>query len=336
MSKFEQWNIGRTLSRRNFMAGTGAALLAAGVPLNSAKAEGRIVVYSTTLPPIQKRVADAFTRKTGIEVQSLRLTTSPLAQRFLAEQQAGQYLCDVITLGNDIFYRQISEQGLLLDIADMPVVKALPDLWRKSDKYVMIMYGPQSIAYNTQIVKGDAIPKTWEDVLRPEFEGKLIMADPRANETIVGFLNMLHNAYGDEFLKKLGAQKPRLVASVPQGVEQIIAGDGSVLLPCLAMNLVQYEGKNAPVACIPTPSPTNGTYFFSGIAKNAPNPEGARLWFEYLLSAEGQELLCKDNGVSPLGQIPGSLQPADDLVDFDLAKALEKARQLYDLLGFAA
>lgn len=331
-------NVGRLasvpLSRRQILAGAAAVGAAGFIP--PAQAAGGIVVYSTTLPPIQKRLSEAFTKKTGITVQSLRLTTSPLAQRFLAEQKAGQYICDVVTLGHDEFFREVSAAGLLANIEDVPGVSTLPQAWRPGSQFSMILVAPHSVAYNTNLVKGDSIPTGWQDVLKPEFTGQIIFPDPRANETLVSILVTLQEAYGDDFLRKLGEQKLRLVPAIPQGVEQVIGGEAKLMVPCLAMNLVQYQGTSAPIALIPTPSPTDGTYFYSAIAANAPNMEGARKWYEFVLSREGQEIICKDNGVSPLGEIPGSLKAPANFLKHDLKEALKRASHIYDLLGLKA
>lgn len=322
------------LSRRQLLAGA-AAVGALGLTPRVRAAEG-IVVYSTTLPPIQKRLTEAFTRKTGITVQSLRLTTSPLAQRFLAEQKASQHICDVVTLGHDEFFRDISEAGLLANIDDIPGVADLKPAWRPGKQFAMILFAPHSIAYNTKLVTGSSIPAGWQDVLRSEFTGQIIFPDPRANETLISVLVTLQEAYGDDFLRKLGEQKLRLVPAIPQGVEQVIGGEAKLMVPCLAMNLVQYQDSSAPIRLIPTPSPTDGTYFYSGIAANAPNKDGARKWYEFVLSREGQEILCKDNGVSPLGEIPGSLKPPENFVKHDLKEALKRSSHIYDLLGLNA
>lgn len=324
-------------SRRNVL-GTIAAGAAIGLMGGSRPSFGadRLVVYSTTLPPIQKRLADAFTAKTGIPVQSVRLPTSPLAQRFLAEQKSGQFVCDIITLGHDIFFREISEAGLLAGIDDIPGVKDVPAEWRPGPRFTTILVAPHSIGYNTNLVKGASIPTTWADALKPEFRGQIIFADPRANEPIVEFLATLHDAFGDELIRKLGQQKPRYVPAIPQGVEQVIAGEAKLYMPALAMNLVQYKEVNAPISIIPTPSPTNGTYFFSGISANAPNKVGARLWYEFVLSREGQKIICKDNGISPLGEIPGSLKAPASLVSPNLKESIKKSTRIYDLLGLSA
>lgn len=327
------------LSRRSLLSAAGAGGLAvlAGARPAFARGSGRLVVYSTTLPPIQKRLVEAFTQETGIQVQSLRLPTSPLAQRFLAEQKAGQHLCDVITLGHDIFFEEISSQGMLDDIDDIPGVSGVPAAWRPGRQYVTIMTGPHTIGYNTNLVTGSSIPAAWTDILKPEFKDQIIFADPRANEPIILFLVTLHDAFGDEFFVRLRAQNPLMVPSVPRGLESVIAGEAKLMVPALAMNLIQYAGSNPPVAIVPTPSPTNGTYFFSGIVSTAPNKAEARLWYEFVLSPEGQAILCKDNGVSPLGDgIPGSLKAPQNLVSPDLEQSIKRAGHLYDLLGLAA
>lgn len=325
-------------SRRTFMSAVGALGVSAVIgsrPASSA-GSGRIVVYSTTLPPIQRQLTAAFTAKTGIDVQSLRLVNNPLAQRFLAEQQAKQYVCDVVTLGIDTFYEEISKAGYLAPIDDIPGVSTLPAEWRPGKHYVNILVAPLSIGYNTNTVKDPSSLKGWQDLLRPEFREQIIMADPRSNDSILAFLNMLHVQYGDEFMRALGAQKPKLVPTVPQGVEQVIAGEARIILPCLAMNLLQYRASKAPIEIISAPAPTQGTYFFTGVAANAPNMEGARAWLSFILSQEGQEILCRDNGVSPLGRIPGSLEPVGALDKIDIPSALKNAGRIYDLLALSA
>lgn len=325
-------------SRRTVLQGFafGGAGLILGHSRARASESRQLVVYSTYLPSIQKKLSEAFADRTGTTVQTLRLTNNALAQRFLAEQKAHQYLCDVITLGNDVFFDGLSKEGLLTEIDDVPGVSSLAKNWRPGKQFVMTSYSPDSIGYNTRTVTGGSVPKSWQDILKPEFTGQIIMPDPRANDTLVAFLVMLKDAFGPDFLRKLGQQKPKLVPTVPQGVELVIAGDAKIILPCLAMNLVQYQGTGAPIAITPTPSPTDVEPFYCGIAANAPNKEGARKWLAFVLSPDGQEILCRDNGVSPLGQIPGALNAPAGVIWPDLAAAVKEAGSIYDLLGLSA
>jgi iron(III) transport system substrate-binding protein len=330
--------ISRPLSRRRFVTTAGVAAFAtvASPYVVRAADPGTLVVYSTTFPSVQRQLGEVFKRNTGIEVRSLRLSSSPLAQRFITEQKAQQFTCDILTLGDAIFFHDISKAGLLADIDDIPNVSNLPATWRPGKRFVRILIGPHSIGYNTNLVTGALIPTGWLDMLKPEFTNQIILADPRANEYVILFFTMLRDTFGDDYLRKLGEQKPRWVPNVPQAVDRIIGGEAEIYMPALAMNLIQYEGSNPPTAIIPTPTPTNGTNFFCGIVGNAPNKVGARKWYEFILSEEGQEILAHENGISPLGDIPGSLKMPEKFVEPDLATALKNAARLYDLLGLSA
>lgn len=325
------------LRRRTFLKTSGAmAVLAVGGVAPKVHADsGSIVVYSTTMTPVQRKMEAAFTAKTGIRVQSIRLINNPLAQRFLSEQNAGQYLCDVITLGLEAFFQDAAQKQLIVDLSAIANISGISSTWRPDKHYVNIAMAPQTIGYNTRKVTGNLIPKSWADVLRPEFAGQVIMPDPRANDTGVAFLDMLHEQYGDDFIRRLG-KGLKLAPTLQPAVEQVLAGGASIILPCLAMALIQYEGTSAPISTVPSLSPTTAQNFYSGIATHAPNPQGAAAWMNFTLSREGQEILNKGISVSPLGKIPGSLDAPAVVKQSDTTKSMKKADLLFDLLGLPA
>lgn len=321
------------------LAAAGPALLAAcsspssSKPKSSAKS---IVVYSTTLQPIQAKLAAAFQKKTGIAVQSLRLTTSPLEQRFQTEQTSGHYVADILTCGDNVFLDTAAQKGWIANVSSLPSVKTLPSSWRPSSYYTLITIGPDSLAYNTNTVTGSSVPSQWTDVLRPEFKGQIYMPDPRQNDVILPWLVNLQKAFGNDFIVKLGQQKPTMVTATQDGVQQVVSGNGKLVVPCLAMNLVQYIGTSAPIKVISPPTPDDSVSFFSAIAAHAPNPDGARQWYEYTLSSEGQQILNDGVGISPLGLIPGSLKPPAQLSNPSLAAAIKEGPQLFSMLGLSA
>jgi iron(III) transport system substrate-binding protein len=323
-------------TRRRLIAGLGAIPL---VKATSAfgQSQNRVVVYSTTHPAIQTKLATTFKNRTGIEVQSLRLNSSAMAQRFLTEQKAKQYLCDVVTLGSDVFFKAISQEGLLRDLSTRNVVSSLKADWRPGRHFVMITAAPAGIAYHKQSVSGASIPKGWKDLLRPEFKGQMILTDPRMNENLVPFLVILQQAYGDDFLRELGRQDLKLVPVTQQGIEQLAAGEAKIVFPCNPGNLTRYEGQDAPIKLVDDVYPTQWTPFYSGIPTNAPNQAAAEQWFDYVLSDEGQKILCDRVSVSPIGNIPGALpQPSGKIENPDTAESLKMAPKLFDLLGLPA
>lgn len=327
------------LNRRQALIGLAVAgtALAAPVFVGKARAAGSIAVYSTTHPAIQAKLSEAFTAKTGIAVQSLRLNSAALAQRFLAEQAGGQHICDVFTQGNDILLRKITAEGMLISLADRPGVASLSTFWRPDDHYILVTASPGGIAYNPKLVPADLVPADWSDLIKPEFKGKIILTDPRNSETLVPFVLLLRDEFGDDFLRKLGQQDLKLVPVTQQGVEQVAAGEAWMVLPCNPGNLERYEGRDAPVKLAPMPPTPNWTSYFTAIPKTAPNMEGATAWFDYTMSREGQEILCANVSVSPLDDVPGALpKPMGELKDPDIERALKHSRELFDLLGLPA
>ena len=73
---------------------------------------------------------------------------------------------------------------------------------------------------------------------------------------------------------------------------KIAAGERAIMSDGTEYNVLLLKASGAPVDVI---YPTEGTPLVigpSGVMKNAPNPNAARLFQSYLFSAEGQQLLC--------------------------------------------
>lgn len=338
------------LKTMGVLAGAGAALSAIpGCSSSSGSSGGgggggdSIVVYSTTLPEVQADLAAKFTEQTGIKVKSLRLATGLLSQRFLKEQQAGQYANDILTLGDELFIADMGERGLLSDISGYPGVSALPDDWKDLPYSATLTKAPDSIGYNTDLVSDDQVPREWTDLLRPEFKGQIILPDPRNNQVLMGeFFLSITSKYGEDFVEKLGRQDLILTPTAPPGLAKVAAGDAKLVLATPAMNLTDYVGKNAPVDVVaPAPSPTNAIFFYLTVPKHAPNPEGARKWVEFVLSETGQELVNNYKGLpigaSPLGPgVKGSLPPADSIVKPSPEEAKAQMPKFLRMMGLGS
>ncbi|WP_114906525.1 ABC transporter substrate-binding protein [Ornithinimicrobium murale] len=354
--KFAVPGAGLTFDRRQVLQGlsalAGAGILGglAGCGGDSSSTTGgssddgggssRLVVYATTVPPVQERLAAGFTAKTGIPVESLRLATGALAQRFMEEQRAGQHTADIITLGDPLVFRDLVAQDMLRDLTTVENYNAIPAEWDPQEKRILFSQSPETILYNTDAVAEDEVPTGWGDLLDSRFKGEILMADPRNNQTSQGRLFlMIHSAYGDEFFTELAKQEVRLTPNAPAATETVAAGGGSIAFPGLDMNLLPFVETKAPIATIPrAPSPTHMLYFYSGMVNSGPNPEAAEQWISYILSEEGQQLVNDGVGVSFYGpdKIKGSLPMPDTLVDPSPEEALESLPRFLELLNIGA
>lgn len=330
---------GSGIDRRRFLAGTGALLGAgalAGVLPGAARAQTPgLVIYSTTHPAIQANLNAAFTEKTGVEVMSMRLNSSGIAQRFMAEYRAGQHLCDILTLGNDIFLNELKDDGGIIDLSDSAWYGDLAPFWRPSTHFVRTNASPGGIAYNPRLIDAATSPRSWADLLRPEYRGNMVLTDPRVNDSFLTFPALLRHVMGDDYLAALGQQDLALVPVTSQGVEQVISGERAIVFPCNPGNLELYAGQGViELNHVDTPYWTS---YFGSIPTRAPHPEEARAYMDFLMSVEGQEILCKDVAVSPLANVPGAIPtPEGELIEVSIETALAERDDLFDLLNLPA
>jgi iron(III) transport system substrate-binding protein len=274
-----------------------------------------ITIYTAANVDVMKLLTTQFEKDTGVKANVYRDSSGLVAQRFLKEQQANQHVCDVVDIGDLQFLKDVGGRGYLADISDFPGVADIPAEWKSLPYYVLENQQAQTIAYNTDLVKGDLIPKSWTDLLKPEFKGKIAMADPRNNvDTTGAFLLGIVSKYGFDWLSGMGKQNIQFSPSAPPALAKVASGDVMVSLPTLAQNVVTYAEKDAPVQIVAPPlAPTTATPRAVAIAKNAPNAEAARLWATYCLSVEGQTTMNVYKnvsiGVSPLGadKVKGSV-----------------------------
>lgn len=277
----------------------------------------KLSIYTAANVDVMRLMTAQFEQMTGVKSSIYRDSSGLVAQRFLKEQQAGQHACDILDVGDLQFLGDMGKRGYLADISNYPSVAAIPDDWKGLPYYVTENKQAQTIAYNTDMVKGDLIPKTWADLLKPEFKGKIAMADPRNNvDTTGAFILAIVSKYGWDWLANLGKQDVQFSPSAPPALAKVASGDAMVSLPTLAQNVVTYAEKNAPVQIVnPALAPTTVNAKSVSVASHAPNPDAARAWVGYALSVQGQLTMnvYKDVaiGVSPLGtdKVKGSAAP---------------------------
>lgn len=282
---------------------TDAKLIAA------AKAEGKLSFYGSSSVAALKSDAEAFQAAYGIQTTYQQIVSGPLTARVDQEIRSGRILADVIiTADRYAFYRWIADG----QIAQLPADIKFPD---RTDHIAQVQAVYQGLFFNKNLVQGADIPKTWNDLLNPKFQGKIALGSPRISPAYSELYYALWKdpKYGEAFLQKLAAQKPRMVQSPPLVAQLVNSGEALV-----GFTALPYEAVN-----ILTPNPTapiDYTYLdiitlapsFIGINAKAQNPNAARLFAAYMLSPAGQ--VAHNGGgraSSLLGNLPGTLAAPD-------------------------
>ncbi len=272
-------------------AGADAALVAA------ATKEGALVWYSTLIVnQITRPLALAFEKKyPGIKVQYSRATSSDVALKITNEARAGRLQADVFDGTNTI--DPLQDAGLvepyLVDAA-----KSYPQdyrdkagLWTTMNVYFL------TVGYNTDLVKGADIPKTYDDLLNPKWAGKMAWTTDPTSSGPPGFIQNILAVKGKEtgmdYLSKLAAQKPvNIPASQRVVLDKVIAGEFPIGLMIFNHHVAISAEKAAPIAWART-EPLVATANLLSIVKGAPHPNAAKLFVEYVLSEEGQREVAK-------------------------------------------
>ncbi|MBI3964565.1 MAG: extracellular solute-binding protein, partial [Chloroflexi bacterium] len=241
----------------------------------AAKREGTVTLYTSAAPSLLKPLNDGFQSKYGIKVEMVRAASGPLTTRFAGEAEANKVVADVLQTSDTAFYDQAVQKGWLAKSDGLPAAAEWPpEFWDGTGALSAI--GVTGITVNTNKVKPADEPKGWQELLDPKWKGQILLVDPRNVALWLAWLQLLQDNYGEQYLQKLGQQNLRLVASSVPGVQQLAAGEGSVIVPASHWTITELEQKDAPVKWVPA-EPTTGVEQIIGIVAKAPHPNAAKL-----------------------------------------------------------
>ena len=259
-----------------------------------AKAEGKVVWYTSLAGGSYKEIAEVFEKKySGVKVESFRASGSELTVKLEEETKARRHIADAIetTEGNLMFMRD----GKLLRPYSSPHLKSYPDdakepagkglyYWALArESYIGFMY-------NKALVQKGILPKNFDTLLNPELKGRMGIS---VGETSGKILGAMIRSKGEEFVKKLKSQEIRLYSIDAPALVNVIASGEIVASPAIFQtHTLLAASKGAPLEWVPMDLvPTNvGS---AAVAANPPHPHGALLMADFLLSPDGQAVLEK-------------------------------------------
>jgi len=290
-----------------------AAAAALEALIKAAKAEGELTYYSAQTENVPRRVSAAFQAKYGINAKFVRFNSVLLQQRYAGDAEAGNFAADmIINSGDAITYAQNGiAKGWMEPVATagIPVLLSgeFPARFNKNVTAI-IQLSPWGIAYNSDKIKGADIPKDWTDLLNPKWKGQILLPDPRASDAYIDHWALLFDKYGESFFTKLREQGWRLYASGVPATQALGAGEGSIQVPTVGPQVQGVKDKGAPVAMI-IPDMAVGVEQHVTLTARAKskNPNAGRLFANYVMSPEGNQVFNADPGQAPVYALGSSL-----------------------------
>ncbi len=339
------------LKRRQWLATTAAASLARplhadelpGV-IEGARKEGKIAFANSISVAGFPRFLDAFTAKYPFIDAKAGLYSAPTGRvlaRVEGEMKANALSFDVLHVASLAPYLAMSRQGLLADYVS-PETRAYPATARDRGQWTTARIVGVIMAYNKNNLPADQAPKSWADLLQPRFAGRKLVIQDSAAGTCFNQMYMLGKTLGPDFLKRLGAQKPIIVPTTAQLIDLLVRNEALVGATVDHYRAFEPDAMKAGIVGV---YPTEGMPLATApiaIFRNAPHPNAARLFVDFVLSEAGQIMLnteifgvysMRQGIVPPAGQLP--LEQTRPMVPTDLAdyeKAAANFPETFDTL----
>jgi iron(III) transport system substrate-binding protein len=298
-----------------------------------AKKEGEVSLYLSTNLTDANGMMQRFKQKYPfVNVGLFRADNEKLLNRILTEASAGKFTADVILISS--FEVRVLMQKKLLQKYLTSESRFYPEGFTDKDGYWTSVYSiPRVLAYNTKLVRPDAAPKSYDDLLQPKWKGNLGLSDS-AVLWYAGFLKFYGDEKGREYMKKLSAQKPAFRDSETV-ISQLLAAGEFPLGVTYSHQVVSLKKKGAPVDWIRTMRPIVTGLKPISLSSKATHPNAGKLFIDFVLSKEGQELIRSFNRLPGRADVPSELKddaplyPADPLWGDSYGKYVEEFREIF-------
>ena len=272
-----------------------------------ARREGVVVLYTSLAPTESRPLAEAFEKKYGVRVELWRALSDKVVQRVLTEAQARRHAVDVVeTNGPEM--EMLAREKVLAEfhsphIEDLPPAAIPAHRTWFPDRMNFFVVG-----YNTTQVQRSEIPAGYEGFAEPRWRGRIGLEATDA-EWMATLVKTWGEEKGMDYFRRLSAMKPDVRKGHVLLAELVAAGEVPVALTLYNSNVVSLKRKGAPIDFVPV-QPVAARPQGIGIARNAPHPNAAVLFADYVLSPEGQRLF------ESLGRVPASTRVRSDLNNF--------------------
>ncbi|MBI4331585.1 MAG: extracellular solute-binding protein [Chloroflexi bacterium] len=279
--------------------------------LATAKKEGQVNIYSGYGPEWRDAFAEVMARRYSIVLDSFSAKTDEVIERVMTEQRYKTYNADLLpVISLNTFLGSVKPADILQPLDRALILPEVTDpkawwrgrlTWFDPDRKTVLVireFVSPPMVVNTDMVKPGQL-ETWEDLLNPNWKGKIVLSDPTT--TGGGRSLMIMLAYGMrdwDYIRALVKQEPILSRDNRQMVEWVAKAKYPVAIGASKETVTQFQMAGSPIKYV---SPPGVGYLSIGSGtitqpKNAPHPNAAKVFINFFLSKEGQTLSSKLTG----------------------------------------
>ena len=273
----------------------------------AARQEGSVTFY-TSIPEKDMAVLAAdFEKRYGVKVQVWRASTLKVVQRLLTETQAGRWNFDAVDISSpemEILY----QEKLLQEVRSELHRDVIPETLMAHRGWAPQFLSVFVQAYNTNAVKKEELPKSYQDLADPRWKGRLGV-EANDQEWYCGLLKHMGEEKVTKLFRQIVDTNGWSVRSGHSLLSNLVAsGEVPLALTVYSYMADQAKQKGAPVewfAIEPLIGRSNGI----GVSRRPPHPNAALLFYEFMIG-EAQPLMVKMNYLSPLRKLAFDMKGA--------------------------
>ena len=253
----------------------------------AAKKEGSLTLYTTIAEKDLPAIVKPFEEKYGVKVNVWRAGTDKVLQRAISEARAKRYTMDAVHFGAPEM-EALAREKILLPVTSPAHKDLQPGSVPAHREWAATILSVWVQAYNTDAIRKQDLPKTYKDLLDPKWKGKLGI-ESKNDDWFATVVNLMGGEpQGVKYFQDLVATNglsPRHGHTLLTNM--VVSGEVPLALTVYSYMPEQAKKKGAPIdwfAIEPAVARANAV----GVARNAPHPNAALLFYEYLLGPDGQ------------------------------------------------
>jgi iron(III) transport system substrate-binding protein len=295
--------------------------------VEGAKKEGELMFYSSIPVEDVAVLTAAFDKKYGVKVKVWRGDSEGLLQRIINEAKARRNDVDVMVASASALEPLYRER--LLNAVKSPYLNDLiPESIAKHREWASVYLNTFVQAFNTNLVQKEALPTTYRDLLKPEWRGKLGV-EAEDYDWFAQVVLGLGEAEGLKLFRDIVATNGMSVRKGHTLLANLVAaGEVPMALTVYGFSAEQLKKKGAPLDWFIIP-PLIARPTAAGVARNAPHPHAAVLFYDFLIS-DAQPILASRSFVSPSRKVESPFTKGP-LELIDSAEMLDQSQKWQDL-----
>lgn len=264
--------------------------------LDGARKEGTLNIYTSAQSSDLGPLVAGFEKRYGLKATVWRAGSEKVLQRAVTEARGNRHVVDVIETNGPELEAMHREQ-ILQAVRSPRLGELIPQAIQPHGEWVSTRLNVFVQAYNTDLVKKDELPRSWDDLSNPRWKGRLGI-EAEDIDWFAAVIGEMGEARGVKLFKEIVATNGMSVRKGHTLLAQlVVSGEIPLALTTYSYKPQQLKEKGAPIDWFSIGAPiarSNGV----AVLRQAPNPHAALLFYDYEIGEDGQRILASRSFVT--------------------------------------